>query len=115
MKDANDEMKLIKEMKIKNVNANGMKLESYCAGNSSVLVCRLLISFSFSLFVSDLFKSFLLAFTLSALTFQLSFALILFVFFSFNPVIFVFNSVLSAFTFFLLSLSLLLFEKWFPP
>jgi len=84
-------MKLINEIKMKNANANGMRIESFCAGNLSVLVCQLFISFSFSLFVSNLSKSFLLAFTLSAFTSQLFFTLILFVFFVFNSVIFVFT------------------------
>jgi hypothetical protein len=112
MRNANDKMNSINEIKMRNAtaSANGMKIESFCAGDLSALACHLFISFSSSLLVSDLFKSFLLAFTFSAFTFQLSFTLVLFVFFVFKPAILVFTVFLLSF-----SLSLLFFEKWFPP
>ncbi len=64
MRNANEETNLINEIKMRNAtaSANGMKIESFCAGDLSALACRLFISFSSSLLVSDLFK-FLLAFT----------------------------------------------------
>jgi hypothetical protein len=55
MRNASDEMNLINEIKMRDAtaSANGMKIESFCAGDFLVLVCRLFISFLFSLLVSD--------------------------------------------------------------
>ncbi len=83
MENANVSMKLTNERRIKNANANGMKIESFCVGNVLLLVCclsffcflflfQIFLNLFIPAFIFDLFKSFILAnLFISAFTFHL--------------------------------------------